>query len=103
MGKVSNPLLSMDAIMEIIRAPNFSRWLCQVKRKSSFTWRHLADYLDVSAQCIDSYATGRSHPQIMRFHLLIQFISRETGREYNTLLIDAYKYIKQDSLLKHGK
>lgn len=89
--------------MEIIRAPNFSRWLCKVKRDSSFTWRQLADYLDVSPQCIDSYSTGRSHPQIMRFHLLISFLSRETGRPYITLIIEAFKHIKLDSQLKHGK
>lgn len=89
--------------MEIIRAPNFSQWLCKIKRESSFTWRELADYLDVSAQCIDSYATGRSHPQIMRFHLLVEYIARETGRQYNTLIIEAFKYIKLDSQHKHGK
>lgn len=90
--------------MIIIRSPFFSRWLCRIKREhSSFTWRQLADYLDVSPQCVDSYSTGRAHPQIMRFYLMMEFLSQRTNKTEHELIKSAFIAIKQDTIHKYGK
>lgn len=89
--------------MNIVRSPHFSRWLCRMKRKHTFTWRNLSDYLDVSPQCCDSYSTGRAHPQIMRFYLIMCFLESVTPYTRDYLILDAMKAIAMDTKEKHNK
>jgi hypothetical protein len=103
MGTSQDTCSQLALEMNKVRAPHFSRWLCRMKRNNSFTWRELADYLDVSPQCIDSYSTGRAHPQLMRFHLMIDFLSRKTSFTYDYLVLSAMGAIRQDAHQKHGK
>ena len=84
------------------RAPNFSAWLCKQKRLFRFQWASMAHHLGVSPQCIDSYANGRAHPQIMKFVLIIEFISEYRRDGFESILLDAIKYIKKDQL-EHAK
>ena len=84
------------------RAPNFSRWLCRQKRKYTFQYASLAHYLDVSPQCIDSYANGRAHPQIMKFVKIIQFLELYRNDEFTTILTEAIEHINKD-ILHHAK
>jgi len=79
-----------------IRAPNFSQWLCRQKRLYKFQYIHLASYLDVSPQCIDSYANGRSHPQVMKFVKVIEFITVHRNDTFETILLEAISSIKKD-------
>lgn len=62
----------------------------------------MAHHLGVSPQCIDSYANGRAHPQIMKFVLIIEFISEYRRDGFESILLDAIKYIKKDQL-EHAK
>ena len=101
MGTSKNQTKKMAFKMNIIRAPFFSRWLCRMKRQHDFTWRQLADYLDVSPQCIDSYSTGRAHPQIMRFYLMMNFFTEKTPHTYEYLLRNAFEAIKLDAQQKY--
>ena len=103
MGTFQNTCPQLVLEMNIVRSPHFSRWLCRMKRNHSFTWRELSDYLDVSPQCIDSYSTGRAHPQIMRFHLTIKFLSQKTSFTYDYLVLSAMGAIAMDAHHKHGK
>lgn len=80
----------------ICRAPHFSRWLCLQKRRYDFQWASLAHHLGVSPQCIDSYANGRAHPQIMKFVKIIEFMDEHRSDDYKTILLDAINAIKQD-------
>ena len=86
--------------MEKIRAPNFSMWLCSQKRRHKFKWKSLADYLFVSCQCVDSYANGRAHPQLMRFYAISEFIAVTTNQPINNVIIKAMASIKKDHLEK---
>ena len=84
-----------------VRSPNFSIWLCNQKRKYKFKWSEIANYLQVSSQCIDSYANGRAHPQLMRFYGLCAFIAKKTDRDVNTVTLQALEYIKKDFECKY--
>ena len=78
------------------RAPHFSLWLCRQKRKYEFQYIHMAMYLNVSPQCIDSYSNGRAHPQIMKFVKIIEFIEKYRSDDFQTILLEAINHIKQD-------
>lgn len=90
----------MDWMVMSCRAPHFSQWLCRQYRLYKFKYANLAFYLDVSPQCIDSYANGRAHPQIMKFHRLIEFISHHRDADYQLILIEAMQAIKKDYVSK---
>ena len=62
----------------------------------------MAHHLGVSPQCIDSYANGRAHPQIMKFVLIVEFISEYRRDGFESILLDAIKYIKKDQI-EHAK
>ena len=88
--------------MSVCRAPNYSRWLCRQKRKYRFQYASLAHYLDVSPQCIDSYANGRAHPQLMKFVKIIDFLTLYRNDDFQTILNEAIEHIKQD-IIYHEK
>ncbi|MAK37533.1 MAG: hypothetical protein CMC15_15355, partial [Flavobacteriaceae bacterium] len=80
------------------RAPHFSQWLCRQKRLYKFKYHSLAFDLGVSPQCIDSYANGRAHPQIMKFQKLIAFVSEYREDTYFDVLKEAMNHIKKDRI-----
>ena len=82
------------------RAPNFSQWLCRQYRKYKFKYATLAFYLDVSPQCIDSYANGRAHPQIMKFYRLVEFLADTRNEPYELVLLEAMESIRKDYVQK---
>ena len=82
--------------MEKIRAPFFSLWLCGMKRKYNFRWCDMAIHIGVSTQCVDSYANGRSHPQVMKYYKLCEFISIHSHQHINTIIFQSMEHIKQD-------
>jgi DNA-binding XRE family transcriptional regulator len=67
-----------------------------MKRKHKFRWCDLALYIGVSTQCVDSYANGRSHPQIMKYYSLCEYIAKYTKIPINTIIIQSMEYIKLD-------
>lgn len=86
----------MDKKVEKVRSPNFSLWLCTQKRNHKFRWVDMAAYMGVSCQCIHSYANGTSHPQLLKFYTLCEYISLHTNKPINTIFISALAAIKQD-------
>lgn len=70
-----------------------------MKRKYRFQYASLAHYLDVSPQCIDSYANGRAHPQIMKFVKIIHFLELYRNDTFQTILLEGIDAIQQD--IKH--
>ena len=52
--------------------------------------------MSVSSQCIDSYACGRAHPQIMKFYSLCEYIANYTKQPINNILISGMAAIKKD-------
>ena len=80
----------------IVRAPNFSRWLCRQHRTFKFKYSDLAKELGVSPQCIDMYCNGRAHPQIMKFDVVIEFIANHRKEPFPMVLLEAWEHIKKD-------
>ena len=58
----------------------------------------MAHHVGVSPQCIDSYANGRAHPQIMKFVLIIEFLMEYRNDGFNDILLDAITAIKKDQI-----
>lgn len=71
-------------------------WLCNMKRKHRFRWKDMAAHIGVSSQCIDSYANGRSHPQIMKYYSLCEYLSIHTNQPINTIIMMGMEHISKD-------
>lgn len=56
----------------------------------------MASHLDVSSQCVHSYANGTSHPQIMKFYGLCEFIALHTKQPINNIIIKGMLEIAKD-------
>jgi len=56
----------------------------------------MASHLGVSSQCVHSYANGTSHPQIMKYYGLCEFIALHTKQPINTIIIKGMMEIDKD-------
>jgi len=86
----------MDKDVEKVRAPNFSMWLYTQKRIHNFRWKKLAVHLGVSESMVHNYANGKSHPQIMKFYGICEFISNHTKQPINNFIIKGMIAISKD-------
>ena len=87
----------------VIRAPNFSAWMCRQHRKHDFTYKSCAMAIDVSPQTIDSYACGRSHPQIMKFLPLCKFFAKVRCEPVETIIMELLEIIEQDRIQRQNE
>lgn len=86
----------MDENVEKVRSPNFSLWLCSQKRIHGFRWKDMANHIGVSCQGVHSYANGTSHPQIMNYYGICEFISLYTKQPINKIIIKSMMEINKD-------
>jgi predicted transcriptional regulator len=89
----------LDEDVEKVRSPNFSMWLCTQKRIHKFRWKDMASHLGVSCQGVHSYANGTSHPQIMNFYGICEFIALHTKQPINNIIIKGMMEINKDRKL----
>ena len=68
-----------------------------MKRKYKFRWKDMAGYIGVTSQCVDSYACGRAHPQIMKFYVLCEYIAKYTNQPTNNIIILGMDAIRKDT------
>lgn len=56
----------------------------------------MASHLGVSCQCVHSYANGTSHPQIMKYYGLCEFIALYTKQPINNIITKGMQQIAKD-------
>ena len=87
----------------VIRAPHFSAWMCRQHRRHDFTYKACAEYIGVSPQTVDSYACGRSHPQIMKFLPLCRYFSQVRKEPVETIIMELLEIIEQDRIQRQNE